>query len=124
MIRMTCPDGEHDPPIQSVYDEANGRWRRVVRDPDAWRLLRGDVARSYHLPDPITGDDLTRAVATLLHPRTRALLARLLLDALWDLIAERVRCLLAKELPGAVRYLLKITANGGASRNGTTTQRR
>src|SRR5262249_50496582 len=120
MIRMTCPDGEHDPTIHSGYDEANELWRRIVHDPEAWRLLRGNVARSYHSPDPIPGDDLTRAVATLLHPRTRTLLARLLADALWDLISKKVRCLLAEELPGAVRYLLKITANGGASRNGAT----
>jgi hypothetical protein len=124
MIRTTCRDGEHDPPIHILYDEANEQWRRLVHDPDSWRLLRGDLARSYHLPAPITGDDLTRVVATLLHPRTRALLARLLVDALWDLIAKRIRCLLAEELPGAVRYLLKITANGGASSNGATTQRR
>jgi hypothetical protein len=124
MIRSTCTDGDDIPPTRTGYDEANEQWRRVVHDPDAWRLLRGEVAQSYHLPDPITGDDLTRAVATLLHPRTRGLLARLLVDALWDLIAERVRSLLVEELPGAVRYLFKITATGGASRNGTTTQRR
>jgi hypothetical protein len=84
--RTHCPPPPPAARAKNAYDEAGERWDALLRD--HWRLLRGDGAGTSRMPPPLGGEQLRRAVATLLSPQARPLLRELLLDLLGDDITD------------------------------------
>jgi hypothetical protein len=90
-------------PGPSAWDVARERWDALRRE--YHRQLRGDGPHPWEMPEPLEGELLRRLVWTLLSPAHRPLLRELLLDLLGESIDERMRRVMADDLPDAVAYL-------------------
>ena len=81
--RAPCPTPRsRRPRAPNAYDLAHEEWRQLRKAFSS--LLRGQGPRPWELPEPASDEELCRAVATLLSPKTRPLMQQAFLDLLGE----------------------------------------